>query len=430
MQSVIRVSMVWILALAGACVPALAGETFRVACLEYSGHTGLVVSDEKMQVLYDGINHALAKQEQAGTSVDLIVTGETPTLMGSEETMDKMAQAIPGERTDKLGGIAAAHKVWLVADLLEWDAKGDKPRVYNSLVVFDRTGALVAKYRKVILPPEEVERKIQPGTGTMVIDSEFGRIGLLTCWEAQFPDHVAELMGKRPWFVVHPTAGDFRELLPYISRQYKVYFASASWSGPSIVVGPDGRILAEELYQGGKASEMKLAVADIPRGPGAATAPSSHAIAHSERPVVEMWDGGIYLARVEPSLLFAAWPDGRIVQRIGGHLKMGRVRPEAVTELLREIDAAGLFRPPVDYGIGVPDGPFRLIRARFGDQVQKLVYDGRTDFSDVGDHASPSKVQLKAFVRMWQRIEKAIAEMKPAKVVEETGDLDLKYPED
>jgi predicted amidohydrolase len=242
--------------------------TFRAGCLEYSGHTGKKDSEVKMQVLYEGLERGLAKQAKTGAPLDLIVTGETPTLMGSEETMDKMAQAIPGPRTEKLGAIAAAHKVWLVADLLEWEAAGEKPKVYNTQVVFDREGKIVATYRKIILPPEEVEHGISAGSKSVVIDTEFGRMGLITCWEAQFPDRVAELMRLRPHFVVHPTAGDFQELLPYIARQYKVWFASASWSGPSIVVGPDGKILATELYNGGEPSEMKVAVAKIPRGQG------------------------------------------------------------------------------------------------------------------------------------------------------------------
>jgi predicted amidohydrolase len=246
---------------------AWAGEgTFRVGCLEYSGHTRQRDSEVKMQALYDGLERVLGEQAKAGMPLDLIVTGETPTIMGSEETMDKMAQAIPGPRTQRLGTIAAAHKVWLVADLLEWDAKGNKPKVYNTQVVFDRAGKIVATYRKIVLPPEEVEHAVQPGEKSVVIETEFGRVGLITCWEVQFPDRVAELMKLRPHLVVHPTAGNFRELLPYIARQYKVHFASACWSGPSIVVGPDGKILAEEKYDGGKPAEMKAAVAEIACG--------------------------------------------------------------------------------------------------------------------------------------------------------------------
>ncbi len=285
MVSAVRVCLVAaVVPLAVSPAPAGTG-TFRVGCLESSGHTGQKDSEVKMQALYDGLNRVLGEQARAGTPLDLIVTGETPTLMGSEESMEKMAQAIPGPRTDKLGAIAAAHKVWLVADLLEWDEAGaDKPLVYNTQVIFDRSGKLVTKYRKMILPPEEATRPLQPGTDTVVIDTEFGKLGLITCWEVQFPDRVADLMKLRPHLVVHPTAGDFRELLPYIARQYKVYFASASWSGPSIIVGPDGRLLAEELYTGGKPAEMKLAVADIPRGPGAAVPPRASEPAAATRP--------------------------------------------------------------------------------------------------------------------------------------------------
>lgn len=255
---------------------ALAGEpTFRVGCLEYSGHTRQRDSEVKMQVLYEGLTLALETQARAGTPLDLVVTGEMPTIMGSEETMDRMAQAIPGPRTAKLGAIAATHKVWLVADLLESDAAGGKTRYYNTLVVFDRAGTLVGKYRKIVLPPEEVAHQIEPGTQSMVIDTEFGRLGLITCWEAQFPDRVSRLMKDRPHLVVHPSAGDFQSLLPYLARQYGVYFASACWSGPSIVVAPDGKVLAEQRYDGGKPAEMKLAVAEIPRAAGAPATQSS-----------------------------------------------------------------------------------------------------------------------------------------------------------
>lgn len=278
-----RFTLIGILSVMSIAMAPAAAQTFRVACLEYSGHTGQKNSEVKMQVLYEGLNIALSAQAKAGTPVDLIVTGETPTLMGSEETMNEMAQVIPGPRTDKLGAIAARYKVWLIADLLESDPTGPRPAVYNSLVVFDRTGKIAAKYRKVRLPKEEVDHSIQPGSQSMVIDTEFGRMGLITCWEVQFPDYVADLMKQKPHFVVHPTAGDFRELLPYIARQYGVYFASASWSGPSIVVDPKGQILAEQRYDGGKPAEMKLAVADIPRARSASSQPSPSARAESQK---------------------------------------------------------------------------------------------------------------------------------------------------
>jgi len=268
--------------LAGASMAYGGQPTFRVGCLEYSGHTGLKDSDEKMEVLYEGLNIALAAQTKAGTPVDLIVTGEFPTFMGSEDGMANMAQAIPGPRTDRLAGIAAKHNVWLVADLLESDADGGQPRVYNAAVVFDRTGKLAAKYRKVRLSPREIERGMRAGTDSMVVDTEFGPVVPIVCWEVQFADYISQVMaaahrrGRKPRVIVHPTAGEFAKELPQIAREYGVYIASAAWDGPSRVIGPDGTILDEQLYKGGKASEMKLAVADVLRAsPSPATQPAA-----------------------------------------------------------------------------------------------------------------------------------------------------------
>ena len=274
--------VVGILILAGASMAYGDQPTFRVGCLEYSGHTGLKDSDRKMEVLYDGLNIALAAQTKAGTPVDLIVTGEFPTFMGSEDGMQNMAQVIPGPRTDKLAGIAAKHHVWLVADLLESDAGGGQPRVYNTAVVFDRAGKLVAKYRKVRLSPGETERGMRAGTDSMVVDTEFGPVVPIVCWEVQFADYISQVMataqrrGSKPHLIVHPTAGEFAKELPRIAREYRVHIASAAWDGPSRVIGPNGTILDEQLYKGGKAEEMKLAVAAIPRaGRSPATQPAA-----------------------------------------------------------------------------------------------------------------------------------------------------------
>jgi len=278
----LRSHVIGVLILTGASMAYGAQPTFRVACLEYSGHTGLKDSDKKMEVLYEGLNLALAAQAKAGTPVDLIVTGEFPTFMGSEDGMENMAQVIPGPRTDKLAGIAAKHHVWLVADLLESDAGGSQPRVYNVAVVIDRAGKLVAKYRKVRLSPGEIERGMQAGTDSMVVDTEFGPVVPIVCWEVQFADYISQVMataqrqGRKPHLIVHPTAGEFAKELPRIAREYRVHIASAAWDGPSRVIGPDGTILDEQLYKGGKAEEMKLAVANIPL---AVRSPATHPVA-------------------------------------------------------------------------------------------------------------------------------------------------------
>ena len=60
-----RVHRLVLLVSAALCLQAAAPAatpTFRLAALEYSGHTPYSSSDQKMQVLYDGINTVLAAQ--------------------------------------------------------------------------------------------------------------------------------------------------------------------------------------------------------------------------------------------------------------------------------------------------------------------------------------------------------------------------------
>ena len=247
--------------------------TFRVACLESTGHTLFKDSDKKIDVLCAGLSLQLEQQLKAETPVDLIVTGEFPTFMGSEDGMENMAQAIPGPRSEKLASVAARYRVWLVADMLEKVPTAGGYDVYNTLIVFDRQGRLVASHRKVQLSPGEIDRGIKAGAELTVIDTEFGVIVPIICWEARYPDHVARMMaaaadrGLRPHLVVHPSAGYFENQLPEIARNHNVYVASACWDKYSRIIAPDGEVLDQQCNRAKIPEEMTLAVADIPVGP-------------------------------------------------------------------------------------------------------------------------------------------------------------------
>src|SRR5580658_3998279 len=60
--------------------------------------------------------------------------------------MFDLAEPIPGPTTERLGRVAAAHKVVVIASIFERRAEG----VYhNSAVVIDETGSVAGLYRKM-----------------------------------------------------------------------------------------------------------------------------------------------------------------------------------------------------------------------------------------------------------------------------------------
>ncbi|MCD6308843.1 MAG: carbon-nitrogen hydrolase family protein [Candidatus Latescibacteria bacterium] len=248
--------------------------TFRLAALEYNGRIGpdpnidANSSDEKWKVMVEGIDFVLKAQESAGTPVDIIVTSELPTFVSSGDGEICQAQYVPGPRTDTIAALAVAHNCWIIVNPAEKDPDYDSNDIlYNSTLVFNRKGRLVVNYHKVRLPKEQ--SRFTPGTHPVVVETEFGRMAVMNCFEisAEYgnADYVAEVMSLHPYFIVHPTWGYFGDETVKISRDNNVYIASSVWDGSSRVIGPDG-VLDEQFYDAHPSvpAKMKVAVADVP----------------------------------------------------------------------------------------------------------------------------------------------------------------------
>ena len=74
---------------------------------------------------------------------------------------------------------------------------------YNTSLVFDRNGQLIAKHRKIHLFDVDFPGKITfkesdflcPGDSPTVFDTEYGKIGLAICYDMRFPE-LSLLMAK------------------------------------------------------------------------------------------------------------------------------------------------------------------------------------------------------------------------------------------
>jgi hypothetical protein len=130
----------------------------------------------------------------------------------------------------------------------------------------------------------------------------------------------------------------------------------------------------------------------------------------------------------KPTILFAAWADGTIVRNVDGVLRSGNVPLESVEALLAQMDGAGFFAPPLEFGVTHTDVAFTRISGRRGGRRQTLDFDGFTDFSDVGPYAKPSRKEYEAFVGMWRGVEKAVDAVKPTTLSDFNNDRPLLPP--
>jgi aliphatic nitrilase len=139
---------------------------------------------------------AIAQAAKAG--VQLIVFPETfvpyypyfsfvqpPVLMGKEHMkLYEQAVTVPGPVVDAVSRAARTHHMVVVLGVNERDGGS----LYNTQLVFDGTGQLVLKRRKIT--PTYHERMVWgqgDGSGLNVVETLAGRVGTLACWEHYNP---------------------------------------------------------------------------------------------------------------------------------------------------------------------------------------------------------------------------------------------------
>ncbi|MGA2409142.1 MAG: carbon-nitrogen hydrolase [Candidatus Binataceae bacterium] len=118
-----------------------------------------------------------------------------------------LAESIPGVTTERLGRVAAARKVIVIAPIFERRAAGI---YHNSAVVIDESGKVAGHYRKMHIPddPGYYEKfYFTPGDRDFIAHpTSRGSLGVLICWDQWFPEaaRLTALSGAQVLF--YPTA--------------------------------------------------------------------------------------------------------------------------------------------------------------------------------------------------------------------------------
>lgn len=183
------------------------------------------------------------------------------------------AVEVPGPAADHLGAIAERYKVWLVIGVTERSLSGGT--LYCTLLYYSPTGELVQKHRK--LKPTAAERIIWgegDGSDLGIVNTPFGRLGGLICWENYMPLARMSLYQQGVEFYLAPTA-DQRDTwiasMQHIACEGRCYVLSCNQMvrksdypdrfqeelvahdpimsrGGSLIVSPLGEVIAGPLF--------------------------------------------------------------------------------------------------------------------------------------------------------------------------------------
>ncbi|MFQ3225328.1 MAG: omega-amidase [Lentimonas sp.] len=164
----------------------------------------------------------------------------------------------------QIAQFAQAHDIAICGSFLEQTASG---RPANTLTYFERSGAVVAHYRKVHLFTLFDEHKhVEAGEHIVTVDTELGRIGCSVCYDLRFPElfRKCALDGAAiqvlPAAFPHPRLTHWRTLIQARAIENQSYFIATNqcgverhgasvgetrYFGHSMVVDPWGEILLE-----------------------------------------------------------------------------------------------------------------------------------------------------------------------------------------
>lgn len=207
--------------------------------------------------------------EASERGAELCVTTETVNAyLSLGDTRFKYTDTLDGVTVLKFSDAAKRYGIHIVAGLaLSFDGVP-----YNCAVLFDDNGEIVGVHKKVHLPAGE-ELHYAHGDRLEVFETKLGRIGMLVCWDLQFPEAARELALGDADIIACPTYG--WERVYGLARAYEnsIYLAIGMCTvgsdgntlcSPACIVDNMGRIVAEAPWD---VEGVALADIDIKKEP-------------------------------------------------------------------------------------------------------------------------------------------------------------------
>ena len=197
----------------------------------------------------------------------LVVLPEVFSWRGRHKKEPEQVEPIPGPTTRRLQDLATQLGVHLLAgSFLE---KSDEARAYNTSLLINPQGELLAQYRKIHLfdvdIPGQVSIKesasMKPGEEVVVASTPLGTIGLSVCYDLRFPElyrglshRGAEIISVPSAFTFPTGAAHWEALLRARAIENQVYLIAPNQIGKnvygfadygnSMIIDPWGKIIA------------------------------------------------------------------------------------------------------------------------------------------------------------------------------------------
>jgi len=155
-------------------------------------------------------------REAAARGAQLVVLPEVFAWRGPRSGEAAHMEPIPGPTSEAMAAVAREARVHLCAGSF-LEAVPGEPRAYNTSCVFDPSGRLLARYRKlhmfdVDLPGRVSVRESEtraPGSDLVTVATALGTLGMSICYDLRFPELYRGLAARGAEILLVPSAFTF-----------------------------------------------------------------------------------------------------------------------------------------------------------------------------------------------------------------------------
>jgi predicted amidohydrolase len=225
----------------------------------------------------DDVAHNLARaralaEEAAAAGAKLVALPENFAYLGDETGKRAIAEDVDagqGPITTEVRAVARDLGVWLVAGGMP-ERSGDVERPFNTSLLVDPAGAIVARYRKIHLFDVDTSdgkkyresEATSAGSDVTVADAAGIQLGMTVCYDVRFPELFRRLVaagarlvtvpaaftvptGKDHWHVLLRARAIENQIYVVAPAQHGTHPKGRQTYGKSLVVDPWGDVVAQ-----------------------------------------------------------------------------------------------------------------------------------------------------------------------------------------
>ena len=195
--------------------------------------------------------------DEGSRGADVIVLPEL--CRGGQDATSE--ESLHGPTVTAMAALASKHRTYIAVPI----DRRDLGKRLNTVVLLDRTGHVACLYNKLFPYWGEyaVHPTVNPGDAAEVYEADFGRIGIATCFDANFPEVWRRLSELGAEVVIWPSEYSGGSSLQAHALNHHYYIVTSSATPDCIAYDITGERILYESTKGVNVSRVTL---DLDRG--------------------------------------------------------------------------------------------------------------------------------------------------------------------